>query len=99
MFILGNLLFALATIIHGVLTVYIWIIIARVIVSWVNADPYNPIVRFLYQITEPVLYWVRRILPFRALPIDLSPWIVLIVIEFLDYFLVRTIQDIAIRMR
>jgi YggT family protein len=76
-----------------------WLVIARAIISWVNPDPYNPIVRFLYQVTEPVLYRIRRFLPLGAIPIDLSPIIVLLIIFFLDAFLVRTLEDIAIRMR
>jgi len=99
MFIVGNLLHALATIIHWVLNIYLWLVIARAIISWVNPDPYNPIVRFLYQVTEPVLYRVRRFLPLGAIPIDISPIIVLLAIFFLDAFLVRTLEDIAIRMR
>jgi len=99
MFIISNLLNALAIIIHWLLEIYMWIVFGRVIISWVNADPYNPIVRFLYQVTEPVLYRVRRFLPFGRIPFDLSPWIVVIIISFLNVFLVRTLEDIAIRMR
>jgi YggT family protein len=99
MFIIGNFLHALATIIHWVLNIYMWLVIARAIISWVNPDPYNPIVRFLYQVTEPVLYRVRRFLPFGVMPIDFSPIIVLLAIFFLDAFLVRTIEDIAMRVR
>jgi YggT family protein len=63
MFILGNLLAALASVIGLVLNLYMWIIIARAVISWVNPDPYNPIVRFLYSITDPVLLAIRRRLP------------------------------------
>ena len=98
MFILANLLAAVATIIHYVLTIYMWLIIARAVISWVNPDPYNPIVRFLYQVTEPVLFRVRRLLPLTAGGIDFSPIIVFVIIIFLDSFLVRTIQEIAMRM-
>jgi YggT family protein len=99
MFIIGNLIHALAAIIHWALTIYMWLIIARAVISWVNPDPYNPVVRFLYQVTEPVLYRVRRFLPIGGMPIDLSPVVVLLAIFFLDAFLVRTLEDIAIRMR
>ena len=99
MFIIGNLIHALTAIIHWALTIYMWLIIARAVISWVNPDPYNPVVRFLYQVTEPVLYRVRRFLPIGRMPIDLSPVVVLLAIFFLDAFLVRTLEDIAIRMR
>ena len=99
MFIIGNLIHALAAIIHWALTIYMWLIIARAVISWVNSDPYNPAVRFLYQVTEPVLYRVRRFLPIGRMPIDLSPVVVFLAIFFLDAFLVRTLEDIAIRMR
>lgn len=99
MFIISNFLHALAIIIHWVLTIYMWIVIARALISWVNPDPYNPIVRFLYQVTEPVLYHVRRFLPLRGMLIDLSPVVVLLIIFFLDTFLVKTLEDLAITIR
>ena len=99
MFIVINLLDAIAIIIHYVLTIYMWLIIVRALLSWVNPDPYNPIVSFLYQVTEPVLSQVRRYLPFRGLAIDLSPIVVFIIIIFLDRFLVGTLQDIVVRLQ
>jgi len=99
MFIFANLLNAVAIIIHYVLQIYMWLVIARAVISWVSPDPYNPIVNFLYQTTEPVLYRVRRFLPFGMLPIDISPILVFIIIIFLDSFLVGTLQEIALRLR
>ena len=98
MFILANLLDALAVIISYLLTIYMWIIIIRALISWVNPDPYNPIVRFLYQITEPVLYPIRRRLPFMG-GIDLSPIVVLLIIVFLQAFLVKTLSELAVRLK
>ena len=95
MFVLSNFVVALARIIDIVLTLYMWIIIARALISWVNADPYNQIVIFLYKATEPVLRLVRRAIPFRNVGIDLSPMIVILVIIFLQYFLVETIIQVA----
>ena len=95
MFVLSNFVVALARIIDIVLTLYMWLIIARALISWVNADPYNQIVIFLYKATEPVLRLVRRIIPFRNIGIDLSPMIVILVIIFLQYFLVETIIQFA----
>ncbi len=91
MFVLQNFIIALAKIIDIVLTVYMWIIIFRAVISWVNADPYNKIVIFLYRVTEPVLRPVRRMLPTQNLGIDFSPIIVILIIYFLRYFLVETI--------
>ncbi len=98
MFILTNLILALAKIIHIVLNLYMYMIIARAIISWVNADPYNSIVRFLYNATEPVLYAIRRRFPVFFGGIDFSPMIVILVILFLDDFVVPSLAGMAIRM-
>jgi YggT family protein len=98
MFILNNFLVALAKVIDIVLTIYMWIIIFRALISWVNPDPYNQIVIFLYRVTEPVLRPIRRILPMRNVGIDISPIIVILVIVFLQYFLVETIIQMVHRL-
>lgn len=98
MFVIGNLLFAVAKILDVVLTLYMWIIIARAVLSWVSPDPRNRIVQLLYQITEPVLGEIRRRLPFRGVSIDISPIIVILAILFVRYFLVATLLDIAGRL-
>jgi YggT family protein len=74
------------------------IVIARAILSWVSPDPYNPIVRFLYNVTEPVLYKIRRILPFDLGGIDISPMILILIILFLDQFVVPTLSRLAYLM-
>jgi YggT family protein len=89
-FVVENFIVALAKIIDLALTVYIWIIIGRALISWVNPDPYNPIVTFLYRATEPVLAPVRRLIPIRGLGIDIAPIIVIMIIYFLQMFLVKT---------
>ena len=99
MFVLGNLLGALALVTDYVLQIYSWIIIARVVISWVNADPYNPIVRAIYSVTEPVLYRIRRALPVYGGGSDFSPIVVFIGIMFLQSFLVQTLRQIAFRMQ
>jgi YggT family protein len=99
MFILANFLEALAPVVNMLLTIYMWIVIARAVISWVNPDPYNPIVRFLYSATEPVLYRLRRALPLYAGGIDFSPIIVFIGIIFLQRFLVQSLYDLAQSMR
>ncbi len=99
MFIVGNFIEALARILDLGLTIYMWLIIIRAIISWVNPDPYNLIVRFLYNVTEPVLYQVRRLIPMRGIGIDFSPIIVILVIVFLQSFVVRTLLQIAVHFR
>jgi YggT family protein len=99
MFILSNFLFATADVLHSVLWLYMIIVIARALISWVNPDPYNPIVRFLYNATEPLMYRVRRKLPLFAGGIDFSPLVVLLAIYFLQTFLVQSLRDVAFSMR
>ncbi|HUI26005.1 MAG TPA: YggT family protein [Candidatus Kryptonia bacterium] len=99
MFILSNFLLAVAQALNLVLWMYMWIIIGRAVISWVNPDPSNPIVRFLYSATEPLLYRVRRAIPIFAGGIDFSAMIVLIAIYFLQSFLVRSLIDLATGLR
>ncbi len=99
MFVLGNFIIAVAKIIDIALTAYMWIIVIRAVLSWVNPDPYNPIVRFLYQITEPVMAPVRRWIPLRGMGIDFSPMIILLVIVFLQSFLVPSLMQLAYSFR
>ena len=98
MFAVGNLIGSLAYILDLVLTIYMWVIIARALLSWVNPDPFNPIVRFLYNVTEPVLSWVRSRVPVVFGGLDLAPLLVLLAIVFLQRFLVATLFDLARRI-
>jgi YggT family protein len=98
MFVIGNFLAAIAKILDIALTLYMWVIIARAVVSWVNPDPHNPIIRFLHNITEPVLYQVRRRLPISFGGIDFSPILVLLIIVFVQSFLVQSLAEMAMRM-
>ena len=99
MFVVSNFLGALATVISMVLNIYMWIMIARVVLSWVNPDPFNPIVRFIHSVTEPVLYPLRRKLPLSFSGIDLSPIVVFLLIVFLQRFVVATLHGMALTMR
>ncbi len=98
MFLIGNLFNGIAVALNVVLTLYLWIVIARAILSWVNPDPRNPIVRFLYNATEPVLHRVRRAVPDMG-GIDFSPVLVILAVYFLQVFLVGSLQDVALRLR
>jgi len=98
MFIAQNFLVAVATVLNIALTIYMWVIIARAVLSWVNPDPRNMIVQILYRITEPVLFWVRRKLPFNLGGLDISPILVLLAIYFVKIFVVQSIQQLAYNM-
>jgi len=98
-FILGNFLVAFANIIDFVLGIYKWIIIIAAVVSWVNPDPYNPIVRLLHRATEPVLRPVRRLIGTRLGPIDISPLIVILVIIFIQMFLVKSLIELGYKIK
>ncbi len=91
MFVIGNFLYALAVVVDYALTIYLWVVIARAVLSWVSPDPYNPIVRFIHNVTEPVLYRIRRWLPINLGGLDISPIIVMLVVIFLQKFLVGSL--------
>ena len=95
MFILYYFIIALAKVISIGLTIYMYIIIGQALLSWVNPDPYNPIVRFLYQITEPLYYQIRKRIPTVFGGIDIAPVIVILAIVFLNTFLVNSLSSLA----
>ena len=98
MIFISNFIRALAYVIDVVLRLYFWIVIIRVIVSWVNADPYNPIVRFLYRVTEPVFRSIRKIIPPIG-GIDFSPAVVILIIYFLQMWLVPSLIQFSYSLR
>lgn len=95
MFVLRHFFAALANVVNLVLWAYMWIIVIRALLSWVNPDPYNPIVRFFEAVTEPVLRPIRRRLPTWQMGVDLSPVVVVLIILFLQQFLVPILHEIA----
>jgi YggT family protein len=98
MFVVANFLTAVAHILNISLTIYMWIIIARAIISWVNPDPYNTIVRFLYAVTEPVLYNIRKRLPVYFGGFDFSPILVILAVIFIQTFVVDSLLQFAIQI-
>jgi YggT family protein len=98
MFIIGNLLAAVAQIIQMLLTAVTWLILIRVLVSWVNPDPFNPIVQFLVRTTDPILEPIRRRIPPLGF-LDISPIVALVLLEALRLFLVRTLLDLSMKLR
>jgi YggT family protein len=97
MFVLGNFIRALASIINVVLSIYYWLILVRALISWVNPDPHNQIVQFLYRATEPVLEPIRRIMP--PMGIDLSPIIAFLAIIFFKAFIVQSLFDLSYQVQ
>lgn len=98
--ILANLIEAFAFVVNSVLTIYFWIVIISALLSWVNPDPYNPIVRLLRSLTEPVFFRIRRLMPFTLIGgIDLSPLVLLLAIQFSRIFIVNTLYQLAANVR
>lgn len=97
MFVLSNFVRALAGVVDIVLGIFYWLILIRALISWVNPDPYNMIVQFLYRTTEPILYPIRRVLP--PMGIDISPIIAFLAIIFFKGFIVATLIDISYRLQ
>ncbi|WP_028574499.1 YggT family protein [Desulfonatronovibrio hydrogenovorans] len=96
MFVFSNFLTAIISVADTLLSLYFWIVIISALLSWVNPDPYNPIVRILRNLTEPVFYRVRTWIPFTNLGgIDLSPVVVLIGIQFIRMFIIQTLYQMA----
>jgi len=98
MFIIGNFLIAIARVLDIALSIYMWLIIIRALISWVNPDPYNPIVRFLISVTEPVLYPIRKRLPLLG-GIDFSPIVAILAIIFIQTFLVQSLMQLGMSLR
>lgn len=99
MFILRHLVEALIPVLDLIFTAAYWLIILRAVISWVSPDPYNPLVQFLYKTTEPMLAPFRRIIPSYTIGIDVSPIFAIILIFFLQRFLIPTLYDIAAAIR
>ncbi|HIE24139.1 MAG TPA: YggT family protein [Candidatus Korarchaeota archaeon] len=99
MFIFGNLLLGVAHVLDILLTVYMWVVIISAIISWVNPDPYNPIVKFLRGVTEPAYRPIRRFIGFRLGIIDISPMVVILVIIFIRYFLITSLIELAYKLK
>ena len=95
MYIIGYLLMAIAKVLDIVLLLFMWIVIARAVLSWVSPDPFNPIVRFIHNVTEPVLYRVRSFIPVSFGGIDFSPIIVLFGVIFLRTFVVSSLMRLS----
>jgi YggT family protein len=100
MFIIANLIMAMARVLDTGLTIFWFILFIRAVISWVNPDPYNPIVQFLHAFTEPVLRPIRRVLPFTLkMAIDISPIIAFLLVIFLQAFVVQSLLEWAVQLK
>lgn len=95
MIIFATLIEAIATILHLLITAYIWVVIIAALISWVRPDPYNPIVQVLYRLTEPLYALVRRYIPTVISGIDIAPIIIILALQFLDLFFVKLLFKLA----
>ncbi|MDP2927813.1 MAG: YggT family protein [Candidatus Omnitrophota bacterium] len=100
MFIPSNFISAVANILDVLLNIIYWLVIIRALISWVNPDPGNAIVQFLYKTTDPILEPIRRRLPLNfAFGIDISPIIVILAVMFLKSFLIKSLFDLSMWIR
>src|SRR5258706_192154 len=101
MFVLGNVLIGLAMVLDWILWGYQWILIARAVISWVNPDPRNPIVQFLYAATEPLIRVVRRMLPMnlRYFPLAIAFLVVFGLVIFARYGIVPSLFEMGVRLK
>lgn len=97
MFVLGNLVASLADLLNTVFSLYSWVIIARVLISWVSPDPFNPIVQFLQRVSDPYLNLFRRFIPPLG-SVDISPILALLALQFAQKFLVKTLLELSVRL-
>lgn len=96
MFVYTNLIIFIAQVLQEILRLYFWIVIASAVMTWIEPNPYNPIVRAVYAMTDPVFNWVRRHIPVFFGGLDFSPVVVLIGIEFLQQYLVPNLTRVLI---
>lgn len=96
MIVLGSFLMAIAQILHLIITAYIFVIITCALLSWVNPDPFNKIVQILYRLSAPAYALVRKTrIPTVFGGIDLAPLIIILVLQFVDIFLMRLFSELA----
>ncbi len=100
MFVIGNILLTVGQILGSLITIYSFVVFVSCILSWVNADPYNPIVRVITGLTEPVLYRIRKWFPFVMIGgLDLSPILLIIGLQLFDGIVIGSLYDLAISLK
>ena len=81
---MNTVLISILQFINVVIGIYIWVVIIAALITWVQPNPYNPIVRFLYAVTEPVYAFIRRFIPTNFGGFDIAPIIVILGLQFLQ---------------
>jgi YggT family protein len=99
--VLASVLIGVSAVLYYAFNVYWWILLARAVISWVNADPRNPIVRLLHQMTDPALSVIRRRLPanLRYFPLDIAFLVLLALVTFGLYGIVPLLSDYGLLLR
>lgn len=87
------LFYNLLSFISMILSLYMWIVIASAVVTWVNPDPGNPIVRALRGLTEPAYRYIRRLIPTNFGGLDIAPMLLILVILFLQEVVIRSLKS------
>ena len=99
MIVVANTMSAIALVLGSLLSLYFWIVIIAAVLTWVRPDPYNPIVRILRTLTEPVFYRVRKWLPFTySSGMDFSPVVVLLAIELFNRIVINSLAQYAMTL-
>ena len=91
----GTFFMAIVTLFDQIISLYIWVVIIAAVVTWVQADPYNPIVQVLRRLTEPVYDQIRRIMPTTISGIDFAPIILILALQFIKLFFVQLLYSLA----
>jgi YggT family protein len=99
MFVFGNLFSGIAHVVDFLLNIYMWVVFIRVILSWIRPDPSNPFVRFICGVVDPVTYRISRLFPTRIGMFDMAPFVIILIILFLQYFLVGSLHSLAARLK
>ncbi len=100
MILLANFISGLAGVIKILLDIMLLLVLARAVISWINIDPYNPIVRFLSNTTDPILYWLRRRMPWLVQGgMDFAPILIVVAIVFLQSFLVQSLLEYSVEIK
>ncbi|MGE4294472.1 MAG: YggT family protein [Campylobacterales bacterium] len=86
---------AIVTLFDQIISLYIWVVIIAAVVSWVRADPYNPIVQLLYRLTEPVYAKIRRIMPTTFSGVDFAPIILILALQFIKLFFIKLLYGLV----
>ena len=84
----------LLMILNSIIMLYMWVIIIAALITWVQPDPYNPVVQLLYRLTQPAYNLVRRFIPTMFNGIDLAPLVIIIFLQIIQVFITAVIHSL-----